>query len=225
MIPNTLATFAAFLMLVAPGLVFEIRRERRRPALQETAFREASRVAFTSLLFSGLALVLLSAIRGWWPALLLDPGAWLRQGKIYLVSNYRIVARTGLVQVAVAVGLALLVDELLAQSQTKGHITPFSAWYHVFRKELPPNQVAWVGLRLSDKTEIWGYLKHYGAESDVKNREITLRADVDGRHLYMQAEGDEQPKELTDWKTIVVPGDQIVLLKVTYKDQAFPEGL
>ena len=218
MVPSTLATFAAFLMLVAPGLVFEIRRERRRPALEETTFREASRVALTSLLFSGASLAALSIVRAARPSLLPDLGLWLHQGNGFLVSRYRLVARAGLAEVALAIGIALGVDAWLARFRSKGHIAPYGLWYQVFRVDRLQGQWPWVSLRLADKTQVWGYLRHYDPGADVKSREIAVRGDVDGRHLYIQADNDDKVTELTDWQTIVVPGDQIVLMKVTYRD-------
>lgn len=53
MTPQTMGALAAFLALVAPGIVFELRRERRRARRAETAFREAARVALGSLAFGG----------------------------------------------------------------------------------------------------------------------------------------------------------------------------
>ena len=66
MAPDTLGALLAFLVFVAPGLCFELLRERRRPALEQTAFREASRIALTSLLFSGAALVVVVAVVAGW---------------------------------------------------------------------------------------------------------------------------------------------------------------
>jgi hypothetical protein len=73
-IPQTILALVGFLFLVAPGLVFEIRRERRRPVLEETTFREVSRTALASLVFSVLALAILAWVRAKWPESMPDPG-------------------------------------------------------------------------------------------------------------------------------------------------------
>jgi uncharacterized membrane protein SpoIIM required for sporulation len=60
-IPQTVLSLVAFLFLVAPGILFELRRERRRPGRKETAFREAARTALAGLLFSVAAVLVLRA--------------------------------------------------------------------------------------------------------------------------------------------------------------------
>jgi hypothetical protein len=63
-IPQTILSLVAFLFLVAPGILFELRRERRRPGRKETAFREAARTALASLLFSVAAVLVLLVAGG-----------------------------------------------------------------------------------------------------------------------------------------------------------------
>src|SRR6476620_7509987 len=87
MIPETLGAILVFLAFIAPGLSFELLRERRRPSIEETAFREASRIALTSVLFSGCALVLLGVIRAVHTSWLVDPGAWLVGGNAYAAAH------------------------------------------------------------------------------------------------------------------------------------------
>ena len=109
MIPQTTAALIGFLFLVAPGIVFEMVQERRRPTLEQSPFREASRVALASLLFSLLALLALAALRTWLPASMPDAGRWLRQGGRYFAANYRLVASFLLAELALAVTLAAVV--------------------------------------------------------------------------------------------------------------------
>jgi Family of unknown function (DUF6338) len=62
-IPQTAAALLAFPALVAPGIVFENLRERRRPSIEQTTFREISGIALASLYFTVLSLTLLAGLR------------------------------------------------------------------------------------------------------------------------------------------------------------------
>jgi Family of unknown function (DUF6338) len=102
-IPQTAAALLAFLFLVAPGIVFENLRERRRPTFDQTTFREVSRVALASLCFSVLSLILL-------------------EGNGYVQGHYRVVAGFFLAELAVAVALAMATASYLGRGQGLGKV-------------------------------------------------------------------------------------------------------
>lgn len=92
MIPEGFATFLTFLGLVAPGLVYQLVLERRQPRRGETTFREASRIALTSLAFTVTSLLALAIAQRFFaparwlvdiPALI--EGRWTYVGKNVLV--------------------------------------------------------------------------------------------------------------------------------------------
>ena len=213
MVPQTILAFVAFLLLVAPGLFFEILREKRRPTIEETAFREASRTAFTSLIFTGVALALLAALRLWRPDLLPDPGRWLREKGRYLEAHYRLIAAFAVVELLLALALALTADRLLRRRAT-GEIVPGGIWFQILRVDRPKNKVPWVSVQLTDKTQIAGFLNYYTAAEKLENREIALKGNVQGRGLKLKVGNSET--RLDDWDTVVVRGDQIAYLKVMY---------
>ncbi len=105
MIPSTTAAVVGFLFFVAPGLVWELQQERQRPPRDGSTFREVSRVALASVIFTSSATVLLAGLRALF-GVLLDPGAWLRTGDHYLQREYRIIAVTAVAEVSLACGLA-----------------------------------------------------------------------------------------------------------------------
>jgi hypothetical protein len=57
LIPSTLAAVVAFLLLLAPGIVWELQRARFQPAVKETALIEASRIVLASMTASLVAAV------------------------------------------------------------------------------------------------------------------------------------------------------------------------
>ncbi len=108
MIPATVGGVIGFLVFIAPGVLFELLRERVRPPLEGSAFREASRVALMSVVLSGAAILILAILRAIFPSLLADPGAWLRDGDPYVDEEYARIAWTVGAELALACLLAWL---------------------------------------------------------------------------------------------------------------------
>jgi hypothetical protein len=216
MIPATLGAFVAFLGLVAPGLVYELLSERRRPLREQTAFREASRIALTSLVFS-VASFLLTYITGRiFGNLSINWTEWLDQGVNYFKANDVRVVGNFLVQVSLACGLAALTEWYFGR-RSKVRLVGGSLWFEQFRNRRPPGTTPWVHVKLIDADEIQGYLGDYTASEKLENRELT----VVGPKLRIKTLGAATFTELDKWASITVRGERIDWLKVTYvEDQS-----
>lgn len=214
MIPTTAAQILLFLALVAPGLYFELLRERRRPAIGETAFREASRIALASILFDVAALAVLAIVRVIQPSWLPDPGRWLTYPAVYVPRHYALIAWAGLAELLLALGFATLVDQL--RRSRSGDMRPGGIWFQLFRADRPDNTVPWVSLRLIDGVEIAGFLSYYVPADDPAAREIALRHNNLGTGLQLRKSEDRLVERLDQWSDIVVRGDQISYFKVRY---------
>lgn len=55
MIPSSFATFGAFLLLLAPGTVWESQRAKRKPESKRSTLQEISQIVLSSILASGAA--------------------------------------------------------------------------------------------------------------------------------------------------------------------------
>jgi hypothetical protein len=222
MLPTTTTQLFLFLALVAPGLVFELLRERRRPALEETAFREASRIALASVVFNVAAIAVLAVVRTihapWMP----DPHAWLIHPVQYTHAHYALIARTVLVGLVLATGFAALTD--LLRRRRSGDIRSGGIWFQLFRADRPDNTVPWVSLRLTDGIEIAGFLSYYIPADDPDIREIALRHNVEGSGLQLRKAEDKPIERLSGWSDIVVRGNQISYFKVKYLPAASSAG-
>lgn len=216
-VPQTAGAVLAFLGLVAPGLLFELLRERRRPTFNESAFHEAGRVALMSLAFTLLAFAILAAVRIAAPGAMPDPGKWLQQGNAYVKAHYLLVAGALLAEVIVACA-AVLVADLVIRGSARGHIRHRSIWFQVLRIDRPAHKVPWLGLTLDDGTEISGYLAYYTEKEEQSNREIALW----GPCLGIRPPRHPEYTELDKWKCIVIRGDKISHMKVTYLDEEEP---
>ena len=219
MVPETLGAILVFLAFIVPGLAFELLRERRRPFIEETAFREASRISLTSMLFSLAALAILVTLQHFGVPWLVDASRWLTEGEAYVARQMGRVTATVLAFVSISLGLSLLTDWLLRRS-APGRIVPGSVWFSLFREHRPDGSTPWVHLRLKDDgTEIWGFIGDYTPDQKLENRELILEQP---RLQYRRPGGDTTL--LPSWAFITVRGEEIAWMKVQYIEDG-PDGL
>ena len=216
MVPDNFATLYALLAIVAPGLAFQLVSERTRPPREESAFREASVVAATSLIFTTLSVLTLATLSNKWPSWFVELAAWLDQGDQYASSNLWLVARSVGSEVALAVTLAALAAWGLNSLPTasKSPIAKTSVWYQALKADKPKNKASWVMAELMDGTRIWGFV-HYFTIQDIGNdRDISFT----GPKLTVQAAGKDAPAEEDYYTYYVVNAAQIRILKVAHED-------
>jgi hypothetical protein len=210
-IPQTIAALLGFLFLVAPGLTFELLREHRRPPINETAFREASRVALASLAFTVVSLIVLIAGRAIIPSLLPDPAEWSKAGKAYIKDHYQLIAIASLLELIIACGIAALMAGTLGV-RSRARIDPYSLWYMVLRQWPKRNELPLAMVEMDNGGSFFGRVRAYSHDKALVDRELVL-----GRPLYYQPDEDS---ELTnfgeDWKYIIVPISSIKYMAVDY---------
>ena len=230
MIPETAGAFLAFLALVAPGLVFEMRRERRVPAARESAFREASRVALSSLVFTLTSLAIVAALLSASPQFFADLEAWFARGLQYVTEEPLLAAWTLLLPVAIACSLAFISDLTLARSRDEtGNIRPGGLWFRLLRENVPKDCSVWAHVRLTDGTTFWGYVRNYTPGEALEEQELAL----EGIELTQQDPAPATPSKCRscgvrgavappqvvigrDWETVILRGEDIRYIRVVY---------
>lgn len=220
MIPQTMGALAAFLALVAPGIVFELRRERRRARRAETAFREAARVALGSLVFtmsSVLVLTASQAVSG--GKLFLDAEAWLSAGDAYARQHLTLIVLTFAVELALACGLAVAFDLVLGRyGRERASVRQWSAWMEALRLDRPSGTRPWLHVVLDDGSSFFGYLRSYTPSGPMAERELVL----EGESLTYQGKplggGTEFEKKVIGdtWHRVVLAGSKITYVRVCY---------
>ena len=215
MIPQTIAAFAFFLLLVAPGLTFELVRERRRPGIVETTFREASRIALASLCFTLAAILALLSARAPFPDFLPDPRVWIGTGNRYLQTHDYVIAGTVLVELILACTFAAVAAIWLNRGLPDS-ITQFSAWNDYFVAAKTSKRYPFVMLTLEDGDRFFGWVAEYSPEYEQLNRELVLKGPI-----QYQSPTDSAPVALGDhWRYLIIPGSSIKYVSVAYlKDE------
>lgn len=213
MVPESVAALYSFFAFVAPGLVYQLLRERDRPALKESAFREASRVALTSTLYTTLSVIALLGVRSSQPGWLADPTEWLAHGRAYAVANAGLVLRTSIVVVVLASVFAYLGHVLSERWRRDPDVVRTDVWYQMFKEDVPKGTVPWVVVKMSDGTVVWGHVDFFTVGEPVGNREISLK----GPKLSIRGAADDEPKTEMYWQRISLRAAEISVLKVAYE--------
>jgi hypothetical protein len=210
-VPGTWLSVVFYVLLVAPGLWFDLLAERRRVGAPESAFREVSRVVLASLAFSGIALAVLAVIRAAEPAWMPDPRLLFANGHGYLAGRYRLVLRALLLEGGIALGLVWLVHWWKARSVTR--LTTASAWQTALRDQGPEGFVPHVWVRMSDGMEYIGAVAQYTADLDLADRELVL-----GPPLFHRAAASHPLMDMPpEWQRLIIHGPAAQSIAVQYR--------
>ncbi|WP_410656327.1 DUF6338 family protein [Amycolatopsis sp. lyj-112] len=220
MIPQTFGTLVAFLALIAPGLAFELTRERKRPARSDSVFREASRIALASLILSAAAVVIQLALWKIWPQGSINLDKWTKLGNVYLQDNTtKIVGNLAAITLfSCFLGFATAQIVAFKTGEESVNINS-SAWREALRSDRPRNAKVWVHVHLKDKTAFFGYLGSYSLAEKPDEREILLKGVT--LHRVNFTESGEVEKVATigeKWECVIIPSSQISYIRVQYRD-------
>lgn len=216
MIPNSLAAVVSFLLLLAPGIVWELQRTRYEPATKESTLVEVSRVVLASLVATGVS------------AMLLLPWVWIPlyssaqdSDKEVLASPVSAVPYVGaaLATSVLACGIALIVATFTWPG--KAPISGVRVWHRAF--------VEWkdagsddphVIVELLDGTVWRGKLRAFDSDPEDDQRDIAL-----GRPLQRKRQGEEKFQERPEsWKVVILPENQVKSTQVAYPPKSTPTG-
>ncbi|MGE9365595.1 DUF6338 family protein [Isoptericola nanjingensis] len=207
MIPSGSAALVSFLLLVAPGMVWQFQQARHEPAVKETVLVEASRVVIASLVATGAAGLALSWM--WVPLYervrTADPDALSLPGAT--VPYFAAAAATSLL----ACGLALLAAAF--KWPGRAPISAGRAWSQAFVGRRPPNtEQPWLIVELLDGTVWKGTLQHFDTDPDDDHRALLL-----GEDLMRRDPGAKEFKPVGDaGRNVILPESQIKSTQVQY---------
>lgn len=213
MIPQTILTLVGFLLFVAPGLLYELCIERSRPGVEESTFREISRVALTSLIFSLTALLILAAVWTSFPdaypdlnSLATDPldEAAAEQAPQLL--------RLSVTQMALSCFLAWIASLLVARSDTSH--SPYPLMWNVLHPALKKPSVPIVALRLDDGRVLQGQVAAVEYFGPLECQRIALAPPVS-----IHRPGKDPETMPPDWHGLVVPLASVREMWFTFRER------
>jgi hypothetical protein len=210
-VPSTWLSVVFFILLVAPGLLFELLSERRRGGFKESAFREISRVVLASLGFSGLALGVLAIIRAVQPSWMPDPGMLFSTPAAYVAGHYRLVL-WALVAEGVLALSAVWVVHLLLVWRYGAPIRRVNTWRQVFRSDCPKSCQPFVRVRLSGGIIYTGAVAAYTIDPEDEGGDLVL-----GPPIFSKSGDGELKPAPRAYQRVVIPRSAVEVLSVEYR--------
>jgi hypothetical protein len=213
LVPTTWLALLFFVLLVAPGLLYDLLAERYRAKAGESVFREISRTVLASLIISTLSFSILLAIRLMRPAWMPDPDRLISgtSSGYYITRHYWLILRTLLLEGGIALAIAAGFQWIRAK-RVRARLRPVSTWTKVFREECPPGFLPYVQVRHSNGMTYVGQVGHFTADLETADREMVLVPP-----LYVK-KPDGQLKDMpSEWQRVVLSAASVDSLVVQYR--------
>lgn len=216
MIPNTWISIVFFLFFVAPGFLFQLLGERRRVGVQESTFREISRVVLGSTAFSTIAISLILVV-SWLVSLryqsaLLNLDRLVRDPSGYLADEHTILFVLLVMELVLALGLAWMTDLALCRRHSSGNISVESAWTRVFRLDCDEGLVPHARVQLIDGSVYAGVALAATPDHAVEDRELVLAPPI----AYKPKDGKKLEVVSTTFQRVVLHHREIKAILVEY---------
>lgn len=209
--PSTWLGVILFMLLIAPGLLFDLLGDRRRVTVKETAFRELGRTILASTAFGALGSLVAGLAHLALPERFADPAQLIgARAAEYVRSEATLVAASLMVQTLVAFAAVLAVHAVL-QHRTPARLRAVSAWHDVFRDRAPKGTVAFVRVRTRSGTVWAGVVYAFSPDLAVVDRELTL-----GPPLASSRTNSELKGVPDVWQRVVLRDSEIEWITVKY---------
>ena len=218
-VPATIGGIVVLVLLVLPGLVFELIRQRRRAGRDDSPFVEASRVLIAGLSLGAITEVLLALVSLAGPRSIVSLSG-LFTTEHWVTDHLLVSGWTAWAYGLVSVTLAALAAAILPGMNPGGHNHPESGWVTAFDRiprliremqQLPDTPVARLSVRLADGTVYVGDQAEFSVGSAPEGRELHL-----GGKLLSRPPGAAKAEPVTEWNRILLREDQISDILVQY---------
>ncbi len=218
-VPATIGGIVVLVLLVLPGLAFELIRQRRRAGRDDSPFVEGSRVLLAGLSLGAITEALLALVSLAGPRSIVSLSG-LFTTEHWVTDHLLVSGWTAWAYGLVSVTLAALAAAILPGMNPGGHNHPESGWVTAFDRlprliremqQLPDTPVARLSVRLADGTVYVGDRAEFSVGSAPEGRELHL-----GGKLLIRPPGAAKAEPVTEWHRILLREDQISDILVQY---------
>ena len=236
MVPETLGALLLFVLLVVPGMLFELLRQRRRLPFEQTSLEEAARIVLWSVVFDAVGIGVVAGVSRLHPSSVVSPAEISRLGaSAYWRAHYMAVVLTAAMVCLVASGVAGLTHRSLNHPKREGWAYKLQAkfenflrhgdgkriehapvWQEVFRNKRPTGMETAVTVIKKDGSMWMGLLGGY-TPSDRDDRDLVLKQPVQ----VFRPKATTAQKLPEDWLLVVIPGREISEVLVRYAEASW----
>lgn len=211
-----------YILLLVPGLVFVFTRERHRPTVRRSAFRESATVVFASAICVAIVAAVVALVSLWWPWLASGLEKVAKQDPEFIDSHLSGLFLAACAFIFVASVLAWLLgtewahkiwsrrpwDKSLVDQEA-------SAWSVIFDQG-GPDDVVLIGAQLKSGWWVEGALFTFDNSGDPSpNRAITLTGDLSAR-----GPNAKTARPIGGYGALVIEAGEIEYLLVAYAPKA-----
>lgn len=215
MVPSSVVAVLIFLVLVTPGVAFELLWRRTRPRRDESAFVEVSRVLLAGTGFSAAAITTIIVLEAIAPGSLIDATDMLRTGQQYVSGQPVATLVTAAAIPILAVLYCVVVHDLLTPGRLR-RLEQETLWHSAFSRLGDSGVHVYLSVQLKDGTTVTGYLHGYPTEPDPGKRELLLAARP-GEPLTIRPPSAPRAVKLDPaWQRILLLGSEIATIATCY---------
>lgn len=222
MVPSTAGGIVGLLLILVPGVWYELVRTRSRPGRGDSTFVEASRILLAGVLISFISLVLLGCASLVNPRFLVDPQALLLKSD-YVPMHLSAVAWTLAYFLVLTVTLPIVWLYNTPGANRSGEIRPESIWVSYFERiparwaaknSVPPPEFVYLQVCTSSGRLFRGRLSGYNNEAESGGREMALS----GPELFSKDRDQSDWVSLSkeNWGFVILRTEEIEDISVLY---------
>jgi hypothetical protein len=222
LIPAGAFGIVVFFLFVAPGICYELLRDRTRLPREESTFVHISRVLLSGIFITVISVFLMALVRWISPTSLLNLPDLLRRPTAYIADHAVLVGWTLFVQLALSASLAVVFSDVVTSRAAKGRpIHQADAWHAICEEAAEPFEYVKLSVHLKSGRDILGIYVGASTDLDPTKRELILGAPLEDR----KAGSDRAVSMNEAWQRIVVPGSEIEYFAASYVGAREPSGL
>jgi hypothetical protein len=215
--PTTFTSLILFVLLITPGAIYVMRRQKELPHQERSALRETLWVSVSGLLFSLTAGAVIFIISWIWPSQIIDFGALIADPQSYLSNHWR---RAGILFLGM-LGAASALAWAFSRGSRALHVSDASSWemlFKLWREKAEESASGDIEVRidcvLDDESSIGGRLYDYNPSTHENgDRDLIL-----GHPIRYRPAGGTESESFEGVQMASVSASRIRIMFVTWLD-------